>query len=451
MIWSLALGAIIWLCPSVAAQELQTPELGVPPRSLSDGLPAPLELQTITRPTGSALNVTVEQAIELAWSQNLEIKAADTRIAQAFYTGKANASQPATQINLATMHGQGAAYTNANYNQDVRGDYFVQLSQNFLPFGSRKTLEQLGGHRVQVALEQARALRVKIAQDVKGQFYNLLAAQLQVRIAEENLQLAEKVREIARKRFEVGQGPRLDFTNADIQRNRAEQDWVTADSSVSQTQAKLLPLLGYQCNLKLAAVGDFRAIPDEMVIEDLAKQLEEHPRILALKQSLAVSRLETQSQEQQGRPSPFFSAIYDIVAPSYSLQVGLSFPLDWGQIGHELESKRHRELESRYNLEKERLSLDSELQIAYRSYIAARKNQLAYLEKVLQPAEEVAKTNEFGYRKGAIPYLQLLSAQQMVSTIRKEYLDRQLSVQLALNDLEASIGRQLERKRETPP
>ncbi len=382
--------------------------------------------------------LTLGDALQQAEAHNGELAAARAREQQAAAQAKGAGALPTAQFGVGGLGGNGPGLTNSNYSNLFRDDYYVFLNQSTGPFGSIGSKRRSAEFRHQAAQQAVLTQQLTLEQSVKDEFYRLLAAQQRLEVNQRNLELAEEVLRIAKTRHKVGQVPRLDLMSAEVERNRAQQELVTAASELRQSKARLAPLLG-DSPQDLQAEGDLTPSTPQLIHKDL----QAHPRLAAAQAELQQARQETLLAAQQGNPSANLNLVHDLVIPNYVLQVTLSVPLDWGELGYEYAARQAAEKEAEAKLGQLQKQLESELEVARGTYESALENQSSYREKVLDPAEEMARVTEKGYRKGALPYAQLLIAQRLVSDLRRQFIDKQLEVQLALDALQAALGQHL--------
>ncbi len=403
--------------------------------------PSPFEL---TPESSGHYKLSVSRCVERAWSESPEIKASDSRVRQAYWAMQGSDAFPSTTLGLGSFQGSGEILNNGNYINSPSPDYYVYLTQTFKPVGTLATSRRIAFRDFTQAQQAAALVRIQLAQRVKDAYYTLLAAQEQVRTSESNLDLARRVLSTTESRFKAGAGPRLDQINATVQFNRSFQDLTLATSQVRQAQARLAPLLALPPQSEIDPDGVLAPPAGDFVYEKLVEIARQHPRLQAAEEALDQSAWQRKLSEQQSNPTPGIYAVYDIQKPSWLAQLMLSIPIDWGGIRNDVRSKAEAEKEKAQLLYSERFSLAAELRASFEAYQAAYLNAASYVEGVLKPAEESARITGFGYKRGAVPFLQLLSAQQQQESVRKDYIDRQLSVHLALDALEAAVGRQLE-------
>ena len=438
---ALAMGGPLWAQPT---EEPALPEMAVPDDIPPPPPPAdPLILQPDAQ-TG-AYRLTAVQAVEKAWQENPEVKAADARVRQAYWALQESDSLPSASLGLGSYQGSpGLALSSGNYISEGRADYYLWILQPFRPLGASASQRRIAYRDLTQAQSNAALTRIQISQRTKDAYYALMAAEQQLEVANKNLELAEQVLTTTQVRFAKGSGPRLDEINATIQRNRSRQDLTLGRGQLTQAQARLAPLLALPAHSLLQTEGVLEPPVGRYLYETLLQLARQHPRLQVARDALQQSTHVRELAEQQNNPTPNLFAAYDMVRPSYLVQLTLSIPIDWGVIRKDVRQKMEIEREKEQLLSSEQLALSSDLRAAYAGYEAAFDNAHAYSDEVLKPSEESARITEYGYRRGALPYLQLLTTQQQLSNIRKDYIDRQLSVHLALDALEAVVGRQLE-------
>lgn len=448
MKWLIFAALAGWLAFPAWSQAIpEDPEV-VPTITVPDDVPPPppppdplvLKADALT----GQLRLSVTQAVARAWQENPEIQSADARVRQAYWAYQASDSLPSASLGLGTWQGQGQALLNGNYISEIRADYYVWLLQPFRPIGTLDTHRRVAYRGLTQAQSGATLVRIQLAQRVKDAYYQLMAAEQQLQVAQQNLDLAEQILKVTQLRFQKGAGPRLDEINATIQRNRSRQDLTLIKGQLGQARARLAPLLGLAAHSPLQTEGALQPPAGRYIYETLLELARQHPRLEVAREAVKQSVHSRVLAEQQNNPQPNLFAVYDMIRPSYLVQLTLSIPLDWGAIRNDVRQKIEVEREKEQALYTEQLALSADLRSAYEAYQAAFDNATGYQEDVLKPSEESTRITEYGYRRGAIPFLQLLTSQQQLSSIRKDFIDRQLSVHLALDALEALVGRQLE-------
>ena len=386
--------------------------------------------------------VTLEHCLQLAQAHRPEPRLAQARLRQAELAYDSADALPSAQLGVGSWQGRGDTLLNANYIAQNRGDYYVFMQQQFRPPGQSASRKELARFELESLRGEVQMGRLRRQQEVRDAFYQVVAAQQLSDLSQESLHLAEELLRIARLRVRAGTSPRMDELNATIQRNRAEQDLRLARRQLSQSRALLGPLIGRPAVNELICQGELARLPQLAPYADLAAQAQQHPKLQAARAQLEASRQQLKVAQQQGGPVPGILGVYDLARPSYAVQLTLSIPLDWGELGSEVDQRRAAEEQRLHQLEAEILALEVEVARNYQACISAGEELASYREQILAPAEELVKVTRYGYERGALPYLQLVTVQQQLSSLRRDFVQRQLEGQLAFSALQTALGRE---------
>lgn len=394
--------------------------------------------------SGEEVVLTLQQALQRATSEHPQLRAAEARERQAQIGENMAGALPPAQLGVGSWQGSGDTLLNANYIAQNRGDYYLFVQQQFRPPGQGESRQKLASSELEGARAQLAGTRLQLAQQVKDAFYSLLAAERQLALTRQNFELGEELYRVTSVRLKAGSSPRMDQLNASIQRNRADQDVQAASQQVLQARARLAPLVGLPADTSIRCEAELATRPTLPDLPALRELIATHPRLQSARAALEASRHQRELAEQQGGPVPGIQAVYDAVRPSYAVQFTLTVPLDWGSLGGEVDQRREQEREREELLQAESRQLEGELTSSYYGYLRAREQVSSYEEKILQPAEELVQVTRYGYERGALPYFQLLTVQQQLSSLRREYVQRWLESHLALDALELAAGRLFE-------
>ncbi len=383
--------------------------------------------------------------------------AAQARVRSAYWAYQKASSLPATQVTLASIPGtnvagskpggnnpSGAGAGFATFAADGRTDHYLQVTQPFLPFGSLSKAQAVANRDFQLARAAWLDMRVMMRQQLKDAYYTLLAWQATNRAVQENLFLAQESYQIARSRLEAGAGPKLDLIDAGVLLSRARQDQVKSEASLRQAQAALAPLLSLPASANIQASDELGVPESQLDFEKLLAEAEASPKVQAALASVERARASVELAQSQANPNPMLTFVRDLTTHTYQFQIGLQIPLDWGQISNEVRSKEETLTEQQQNLQATRLSLSSNLKVSVEQYLGAVKNAAEFREKILVPSEESTRITQYGFKRGAVPYVRLLTSQQNLTAVRKEYISLLQSAWISLDAVEAAAGRESE-------
>lgn len=386
---------------------------------------------------------TIAKVLADVEERNPELAAAraDTRQLEAAYE-KAGALPNGSFI-AGVTRGQGQASLSTF--SGLRRDEYLSFEQPFQPFGALKKGEQVALLNLQEAQARLQFTQVALRRRAKDAFYNQLFAQERQRILKSNLELARGIYEATEKRFRGGQGKRSEVLASRVQRNQVEQALISGQGELSASQAELAPLLGLTADTPMEVQGSLDTDYENLPLQDVLALAKASPALVAAQRATEASQEEVALAELQGNPTPSLLALYDFRIPSYIVGAQLSIPLDWGEIGYEVQAKKELAQAQQARLSAAQLEISSEVHKAYATFLAGVRNSASYQREVLQPQEEALKLTQEDFKKGNVDYDQVLLAQQQLESIRVEYLRQQLVERLALNALEEAVGCAIEK------
>lgn len=384
--------------------------------------------------------LTETEVLHLAVISNRTLRIAQKQTQEAWYAFKSVSTLPGLNVTLAYQNG-----SSYNTNSAMARDLYVALTQALPPMGSLEWTSRAALENYEIARATEMQVRLSVTQAVRDGFYNLLVAQQQLVTAQETLTIADGLYALVRRKFENGAGPRLDLLNAEIQREAAEQGVILAHGALESGRAAMVELLGTPQARHLEARGPLTLPVLNHEVDHLVERARHnHPQIKIATRTLEQSKAQIKVAETQRNPSPQFSYLYDATtlthAPVYYLGAQLSFPIDYGQIRNNVLQQRVTVSEKQAALEDAHLSVEGTVRAAWATWLAASTTAASYKQKVLEPSEQVLKITEYGYREGAVPYLQVLTAQQNLKQARSQYASLLQTGHQALDALETAVG-----------
>ena len=323
-------------------------------------------------------------------------------------------------------------------------DEYLQFQQPFFPIGSMKKGQYVAWLNWKQAQAKLLFTKIQLMRQTKDAFYEVLASQRTLVILRSNRDLARQIFDSSEKETRNKRNRRLELLASRVQFNQVQQALVQAEGDLQSDQADLARLLALPRGAELEAVGNLDTDYSHLKLEELLKLGEASPALMAVRQATESGHEQVKLASLQGNPTPSLIALYDFRLPSYIVGAQLTVPLDWGQIGFDVQSKERAAaaLDERYR--SAQLELSSDIQKAYAAFTAGAINSANYEEDVLQPQEEATKLIQAEYADHKLDYDVVLLAQQQLEDIRVEYLRQQLIERLALNALEEAVGTPLE-------
>ena len=386
--------------------------------------------------------LTISEALTQCYERNPDLAAAraDTRQTRSAYH-LAGVLPTGTFYGGATRGWGQAAMSSFS---GLPRDEYLQFQQPFFPFGAMKKGQYVAWLNWKESEARLFFAKVQLMRQTKDAFYQLLASQQRLAILRTNRELARQIFESSEKETRNRRNRRLEMLASRVQFNQVEQALVQGQGELQSDQADLAPLLGMRRGTELEAVGTLDTDYDHLKLDDLLALGESSPALLAVRQATESGHEQVKLASLQGNPVPSLIALYDFRLPSYIVGAQLAVPLDWGQIGFDVQSKERAAtaLDERYR--SAQLELSSEIQKAYAAFMAGAINSSNYEEDVLEPQEEAVRLIQTDYKQRKLDYDVVLLAQQQLEEIRVEFLRQQLAERLALNALEEAVGSALE-------
>lgn len=387
---------------------------------------------------------TLKETVEQALKVNPNLQAAKSQVDEAYHRWKTARAIP--PLSLTGQYSGGTSL--GNFNTFTPFDTTVTLNQAFGPIGSVNAAGRAGYELYQIAKAQYGETKLSLIQSVKDAFFTLGSAQNQLKVAEENLALSNKLFDLTKKKFDAGAAPETDLLNAQIQKAAAEQAATAARAAEKSAKAGLNVLLARPSNDPIAAEGSLEIPLIALDLESLQKISQENrPLIQSSRRAVELAHTEVSFAESQRYPAPSLFYIYDLYykpGPIYMYGAALSLPIfDYGAIRNQIKTEEKTVEEKEHALTNNRLTVNSIVKENYENYRAAYENASTFKNRVLEPSEKLMRAAEFGYHEGALPYLQLLVAEQNVKAARTQYVNLLLAGHQALDALEAAVGQPL--------
>jgi cobalt-zinc-cadmium efflux system outer membrane protein len=254
---------------------------------LTAGIASPASAQS-TPPQRQKL--AVSSALDLANRQNLDLAAARARRAVALAGVRAAGQRP------------NPAWTFGATRDEPHESTFVDLPLEIGPKRSK---------RIELAKQQAAltdvdisALERHVRMSVRIAYYGLALARGSTQERAQALKLGERLRDIAEARFEAGDIPRLEVTQAELEVAREQADLQVAQQEEKVALSELNALMN-EPSLKDWDVGEaFAAMPPSLTLEELlARSGASSTEILRIGQEQRVQQSQTALYRAQRIPN----------------------------------------------------------------------------------------------------------------------------------------------------
>ncbi len=355
-----------------------------------------------------------------------------------------NPTMAQAQANLQVAAGlvrQAGLYPNPTvgyYGDEIRGGYIgggkqgAFASQTIVLGGKLRAARQVARLQANEVETGGQIQRLRILNNVRALFYQVLAAQRLVEVRQSLVKLATDATQTSHQLGNVGQADRPDILQAEVEQQQANVSLRVAQQNLQASWRVLAAVVGRH-NLPVATLeGDLEAIPDLNYEQWIATALRESPAVKVAQQ--AVERAEASFVQARKVPIPdlqvtgILTQNYEPLDPTRKptglmggAQVGIQLPIfnrNQGNIG-----AAKAEIEStKQELARVKLQLERNLANVFRDYDSARITVQQYKAEMLPRAEEAYRMYQRNYQNMAGAYPQVLISQRTLFQLEADYV-----------------------------
>jgi cobalt-zinc-cadmium efflux system outer membrane protein len=314
-------------------------------------------------------------------------------------------------------------------------------------------IERGGKRQRRIALAEAQGrsneaelarLEAQTRNAVRRAYFALAAAQRKATEAADLQSLAERARDAARARFEVGDVPRLDVLQAELSAAQGAGEADKARGLLAGARADLNALLRRPLDRPLAVSDllDTGRVPPPQAAADLA--LRSSTELAVLDLGLAQQKAQVELARAEAVPDLTAAAGVTHYSPpdfTWGWRASLAVPLP--VFTHRGAQARLEEATlARLQAERDAAAarVRGEVWSAAANAEVQRRAYLRYRDEILPRAAEVEGMAEDSYRSGQTGLVALLQSLQSVHDLRLQAVQAGTDYQNALADLERAIG-----------
>ena len=345
------------------------------------------------------IQLTLEQALEIALSENNSIKIADMTIEKSGYAKKGSYAALYPNISLSgsyqrTLLKQTMVMDMGGQTMEIkvgRDNNITTTATASMPLVNASLWEslKLSGMDVELAVEQARSSKIAMVKQVKQAFYAVLLAEKSLEVVTNVYDNAQKNYEKTLQRFNVGKASELERLRAQVTMMNAEPNVSSAENAVLLATWQLKAVMGIDLNTRVKVVGDLNDYTDQLLAPYVSEEdLSNNSSLLQLGIQGRMLESTIKMQKKQYIPTLAANINYNYSAmgddelrwfPSSTAAVSLSIPIFDGLQKH-FNIKQSKINKSMLDLQRE--DTERNLRIAIRNY----NDQMALCIKNYQAA-----------------------------------------------------------------
>jgi outer membrane protein TolC len=308
----------------------------------------------------------------------------------------------------------------------------------------------IGQSELELALE-----KLDLALQVKEGYFNILAADKAVEVAQKDIESRRSNAEVARNFYNVGMIPINDLLRAEVELANSEQNLVRAKSGAQSTRSAFNTVLVRPVNAPLMLEDILTYIPEKGVYEIYVENaLNERPEIKILDVNMLQADQQIRLAKSKYYPEINLTWAYLKEGDDPSVSGDAFHTLDntwqatavaswtfweWGKTyyaGREQESRKRQLAQTKLDVEN---GIRLEVKQALLDLEVAEKNVPTTIQAVEQ-AEENLRVNEERYKAQVTTITEVLDAQTLLTQARVNYYRALYDHNLAKARLERSLG-----------
>ena len=227
------------------------------------------------------MQLTLDQALEIALSENNTIKIADMTIEKTGYAKKGSYAALYPNINISGSYQRTLLkqvmvmempnpITGETQTAEIKMGRDNNISTSAtasMPLVNASLWEslKLSGMDVEMAVEQARSSKISMVKQVKQAFYAVLLAQEAYNVMNQVYENAQKNFEKADQRFNVGKASEVERLRAQVTMLNAEPSVSSAENAVLLATWQLKAVMGIDLGTEVEVVGNLNDYTEEML------------------------------------------------------------------------------------------------------------------------------------------------------------------------------------------
>lgn len=339
------------------------------------------------------------------------------------------------------------------------GQNMFMFSQSLPGIGKRSLRTAIAKIDVTRAKDNLAATRLQVKVQARKAFFDLLLAQDELRIHQQNVAIARQAIAAAQIRYTVGQVPQQDVLKAQVALTQLDENLIRFQQDADVARARLNALMNCNPNRPLHVVGSYHVTDTLPSVEWLEKTaLQQRPDLLDAQAAIVKSRKQEQLAKKAYAPNITLSGGYMLMPPTsktrntYMFEAGINLPwFNHRKHNAEIATAGARVTEQQAELADLRNTAFDQIQESLAETLAAQRLTRVYQSSLQPQAEATLHAAVIAYENNQADFLNLLDSQEAVIRIDLAWVQalRQFNTRLA--DLELAVGVPIPLKQSSTP
>lgn len=216
------------------------------------------------------VSLTLDQAIEIALSDNPTIKVADLEIERYDYVKKQTVASLYPKLDVSGQYALALRRQEMAEGLSFGGkNTFNATASLSLPLFVPSVYRQMKLNETQMALavESARANRIDLVAAVRAAYYNVLLAEQSMKVLQEAITTTERVVENTKELYENGLAAEYDYITAQVQLSNLRPQVLQAQKGIDLTKLQLKMYLSIPEQTDILVIGSLDDFRDQVLFE----------------------------------------------------------------------------------------------------------------------------------------------------------------------------------------
>jgi len=333
-------------------------------------------------------------------------------------------------------------------NNNTRPMRTFAISQGF-PFPTKLFLRRAAAQTEANAYEQDyKETERKVIKEVKEAYSQLFLSDKKNQLTKENLTLLSQFIEVINKKYSVNKANQQDSLKAQVEYSKLSNQLVLLEQEEKISQSMLNSLLSRTADVLIGGPEETGRKTIELTEEKILKLAKENrPELKSFKETVRKSEIDYTLAKQEYLPDFMFKYKREERnggTGSWAGMLGVNIPIwFWEKQDSFVKEAKANVGVVRAEYQSEENMVLFEARSSFAKFEAAKKLVDIYETGVLPQAQAAVETAERGYEADKISFLDLLDSLRSLKDFQMEYFEAQANMEIALADLERSVGTDL--------
>lgn len=268
---------------------------------------------------------------------------------------------------------------------------------------------------------------LEILRRVRESFYDYFLYHKEVEITKKQIELLEKMKEIAKRKYEAGISVIWDPLKAEIELEKMKNKLLIFEAKMISAAENLKKLLN---------IDSIPGIPQEIEFEGIEKGpdslkillIQKNPLLKAMKFEVKARKKEKSISIQNLIPDVMPQVLYNMETGEKKFAISLEIPLFYIHEISKIREKTAKARSSEFNLTNLELTLKEKLNSLVSMYRAKMERVNLFKDIILPKTEEAFKSAETGYITGKFDFLTYIETEKMLFDAQIGYFESLIDV-----------------------